>query len=419
MDAHHLARLGATALLGAALACSEDAAPGAATPAADAVPQAPEQRRALWVLAEGSQRVLDDAGRVAALLDDAEALGASDLFVQVYRAGRAWYASDLADPAPYRASLAAGGRDALAELLERAAGRVRVHAWVNVLSLASNAEAPIVTELGRASVLADRQGRSLLDYPGYDVPPPDRSYYRMGTPGVYLDPAAPGVAERLAATFAELLVRYPRLDGLHLDYIRYPDVLPFVPGSRFGVGLDFGYGEPTRLRFRDETGLEAPFGDRIGPADAWDDWRRDRLTALVHDVAVAARAARPGVSLSAAVWAYADRAYLALGQDWRRWLEDGLLDFAVPMAYTRDDRLLRYQAQAFAGLPHGDRIWIGLGSWLFENTPERAVAQIELVRAAGAQAVSLFSYDSIAASPALQEALAAAVRGAGDARDGN
>jgi uncharacterized lipoprotein YddW (UPF0748 family) len=411
LDAHHLARHGAIALLGAALACSGDAPSSAGAPAAGAAAPQPAPRRALWVLAEGSQRVLDDAGRVAALLDHAQALGATDLFVQVYRAGRAWFDSDLADAEPWRASLAAGGRDALAELLARAAGRVRVHAWVNVLSLASNADAPIVAQLGRASVLVDRQGRSLLDYPGYDVPPPDRRYYRLGTPGVYLDPAAPGVSERVAATFAELLARYPQLDGLHLDYIRYPDVLPFVPGSRFGVGLDFGYGEPTRQRFLDETGLTAPFGDTVGPADAWDDWRRDRLTALVRDVSVAARAARPGLAMSAAVWSYADRAYLALGQDWRRWLEDGLLDFAVPMAYTKDDRLLRYQAEAFAGLPHADRIWIGLGTWLFDGAPERAVAQIALARSAGAPAVSLFSYDSIVASPALRAALEAEARG--------
>ena len=40
----------------------------------------------------------------------------------------------------------------------------------------------------------------------------------------------------------EVARKYP-VDGLHFDYIRYPDVLPFVPGARFGVGLEFGFGE--------------------------------------------------------------------------------------------------------------------------------------------------------------------------------
>ena len=342
------------------------------------------------------------------LLEQATALGATDLFVQVYRGGRAWYDADLADPTPYREALAAGGADPLALLLERAGDRFRVHAWVNVLSLSKNAEAPIVQTLGRDVVLSDRKGRSLLDYPEHEVPQPDRSYYRMGTPGVYLDAAAPGVAEHLAAAYAELLTRYPGLAGLHLDYIRYPDVLPFVPGSRFGVGLDFGYGEPTRARFQEETGLQAPFDTRIGPANEWDAWRRDRLTGLVADIAEAARAARPGLEMSAAVWAYADRGYLVLNQDWRRWLEDGLLDFAVPMLYTRDDRMFRYQSQGYAGSPLGDRIWVGLGSWLFASAPERALAQLEVAHAQEPPGVALFSYDSIVAEPALYEAFVAA-----------
>ena len=173
----------------------------------------------------------------------------------------------------------------------------------------------------------------------------------MGTPGLYLDPAAPGVADWLVALFGELVTRYPALAGLHLDYIRYPDVLPFTPGSRFGVGLDFGYGEPSRARFAQETGKRAPFESSIENADAWDDWRRERVSALVREIARTARAQHPGIALSAAVWSHADRAYLAIQQDWRAWLEEGSLDFAVPMAYTRDDRLLRYQAEDFAGLP--------------------------------------------------------------------
>ena len=403
--------LTALALLG----CADSEPAPAPEPAASVPPAleppsaAPPRQRALWVLAEGSQRVLDHPDRIPGLIDTARALGSTDLFVQVYRAGRAWFDSDRADRAPYQAQWDASGIDSLGALLEQAAAAgLRVHAWVNVLALARNTDAPLIQRLGRDAVLVDRKGRSLLDYPDFEVPEPDRRYYRMGTPGVYLDAAAPGVAEELAVVFAELLLRYPALDGLHLDYIRYPDVLPFAPGSRFGVGLDFGYGLPTRQRFQQETGLEAPLGDRIGPANRWDEWRREKLTALVAGIAETARAARPGVTLSAAVWTYADRGYLVLAQDWRGWLESGLLDFAVPMSYTVDDRLLRYQAQSFAGLPYGDRIWIGLGTWLFARDPARALAQIDLIRQAGSPAEALFSYDSIESEPALRAALVAA-----------
>jgi uncharacterized lipoprotein YddW (UPF0748 family) len=370
-------------------------------------------RRGLWVLCEGSQRILEHPERFPELIEDAQRLAASDLFVQVYRGGRSWFDSSLADATPHRAIVESTGRDTFAELipLAQAAG-LRVHAWVNVLSLAGNTDSQFVLDLGRGVVAVDRKGRSVLDYPKLEIPNPDRAYYRMGTPAVWLDPAAPGVAEHIAAIFAELPIRYPTLDGIHLDYIRYPDVLPFVPGSRFGVGLDFGYGEATRARFQAETGLTAPFDESLANANRWDAWRRAKLTELVATIGGAVHAVAPDLALSAAVWAYADRAYLALGQDWRGWLDADLIHFAVPMAYTLDDALLSHLAHAFAGVPSGDRIWIGLGSWLFEKKPERAVAQVEIVRAAGAGGDALFSWDSIAAAPALRDALAG---GASDA----
>jgi uncharacterized lipoprotein YddW (UPF0748 family) len=401
------------ALLSAALlACSAgereaEQTSTAVEPPAPAAPSAPTAvRRGLWVLAEGSQRVLEHPDRVEPLIASARAIGASDLFVQVYRGGRAWFESELADASPWRAARESAGADPLATLVREAhAAGLRVHAWVNVLSLSQNRDAPLLRALGRGAVLVDQRGRSLLDYPNLEVPAPYNAFYRMGTPAIWLDPAAPGLAERLVATFGELLARHPELDGLHLDFIRYPDVLPFAPGSRFGVGLDFGHSQSTQRLFREQTGLEAPSATAHANADAWDDWRRGRVTELVAAIAKTARAAKPGLELSAAVIPFADRAYLSLYQDWRRWLEDGLLDFTVAMAYTKDDRLLRYHAQSFVSNPLGSRIWLGLGTWLFAETPARALEQMRIVRGAGAHADALFSYDSIAEAPALEQAL--------------
>ncbi len=351
-------------------------------------------------------RVLDDPARIPRLIADARALGTTDLFVQVYRGGRSWFDSDLADAAPHRRTRDRNGKDALAQLLDAAhANGLRVHAWMNALSLSENRNAALLARLGPDAVQVDRRGRSVLTYPDLEVPAPDRGYYRMGTRQVWLDPAAPSVPDTLAAIVAELVTRYPTLDGVHLDYIRHPDVLPFSPGSRFGVGLDFGYGAASRARFERETGLSAPLGDSLANADRFDDWRRDRVTEVVRRVGVAARIAKPSIELSAAVWAYADRAYLSIFQDWRGWLETRLIDFAAPMAYTTDDKLLRYLIASSVGGVGGDRVWIGLGSWLFASDPARARTQRELALAARPAGIALFSYDAIADAPALRAAL--------------
>jgi uncharacterized lipoprotein YddW (UPF0748 family) len=357
----------------------------------------PEPRRALWVLAEGSHRTLEDPARIDRLVEDASNLGATDLLVQVYRAGRCWFPSRHADDTPYRNIEAASGKSPLRRLLDRAhAEGLRVHAWFNALSLAQNEAAPLLRHVGRQAVLVDREGRSLLDYPKHDVPAPDRIHTRLGTPGVWLDPAVPGVIEYLEQTLDDLVQAAPDLDGLHLDYIRHPLALPLIPGSRFDLGLDFGYGDLSRARYERERGM------RFRRGDDWDAFRRDQVSEVVQRLG--ARLPE-NWELSGAVLPWADRAYLVAMQDWRRWLEEGWMDFVVAMAYTRDDRLLRYVAHHLRGGIGGERVWLGLGTWLFLRKPERIQAQILLTLDAAPAGIALFSYDALAGAPEVLEGI--------------
>jgi uncharacterized lipoprotein YddW (UPF0748 family) len=162
--------------------------------------------------------------------------------------------------------------------------------------------------------------------------------------------------------------------------------------------------------------LAGPYSDPENPSrgeivhgNAWDAWRREKVTELVAAIGIGTRAARPGLVLSAAVISYVDRAYLSLAQDWPRWLEEGLIDLAIPMVYTLDERLLRYQLEHFGRGLQRERIWSGLGVWLFARSPERATAQIEIARAAGLEGDVLFSYDAIADAPALERTLVEAL----------
>jgi uncharacterized lipoprotein YddW (UPF0748 family) len=363
--------------------------PARADPASRAAPDG-GLRLGLWVLAQGSSRTLERPDGVSRLLEHAARLGVSDLFVQLYREGRSWYASPHADRSPFERMAASGGAERLRVLVDGAHARgMRVHAWFNALMLHSNADAPLLRRVGREGVLLDRRGRSLLDYPGFDVPEPDRGAYRLGTPGLWLDPAVPAVADALADEVRALAAAAPWLDGLHLDFIRYPMAVPLVPGSRF-EGLDFGYGEQAKARYVEQNQGRFERGER------WDDFRRARVGDLVRRLGAEVP---PGWERSAAVIAYADRAYLSALQDWRSWLEDGALDFAVAMAYSRDDRLLRQIAHGLRGGVGGDRVWIGLGAWLFVAEPDRIARQIAIGREVQPAGLALFSYDALADSP--------------------
>lgn len=358
----------------------------------------------LWAQAEGANATLDSAEKIRNLVSRARSAGVTDIYAQVYRSGRAWFPTALADDAPARRA----GRDPLALLLALSSGRskgraIRVHAWINAFSLARNKDAPILRELGADAALRDQYGRSLLDYPASGKPAWAKGF-QLGTPGIFLDPAHSGARGRIADIAAELARRYPALTGIHLDFIRYPYALPISPGSRFSPRLDFGYGAASVARFHRETGKTAPLAgadEKNAAPAAWDDWRRAQVTAAAREVSESARGVNPRIVVSAAVLPWAERAYLSAFQDWRGWLEEGLLDKALAMNYTRDARLAARISRSAAGWKtasrksHAPKIVIGLGAYLFTDRPEGLWRQWRDAREAGADGVALFSYDQM------------------------
>jgi uncharacterized lipoprotein YddW (UPF0748 family) len=200
--------------------------------------------------------------------------------------------------------------------------------------------------------------------------------------GYYLSPSAPGVAEHLEQVVRELLLRYP-VQGLHLDFIRYP-------------GPEYDYSRAALEGFRRVSGgreelLAAPA--RNPPA--WDDYRRDALSALAGRLVAAARASRPAAILSVAVVPDEAQAVARKYQSWPAWMAQGLLDAVCPMVYTPDSRLFRQQLeQVRSRVGPGRALWAGIGAYRLPFPG--IVEKIQLARELGASGVLLFSYDSLA-----------------------
>ena len=366
----------------------------------------------LWVQAEGANRTLDSADKIKALVKRARAAGVTDIYAQVYRSGRAWFATSLADDSPAKRA----GGDPLALLLDLASRGeeserpIRVHAWINAFALARNKKAPIIRELGEEAVLKDQFGRSLLEYP-HSGKPAWAKGFGLGTPGIFLDPGNLGVRKRIMDVAAHLVRNYPRLAGVHLDFIRYPYALPISPGSRFSPRLDFGYNEASAARFEQETRKTAPRADvsvKRADSTAWDEWRRAQVTAAVRGVYETATGLRRQVIVSAAVLPWSERAYLSSFQDWRGWLEKGFLHKAVVMNYTGDVHLAaQISRSALAArrvktpTPHAPGVVIGLGAYLFTKNPAGLWREWRAARTAGADGVALFSYDQMVGNDAM------------------
>jgi uncharacterized lipoprotein YddW (UPF0748 family) len=183
-------------------------------------------------------------------------------------------------------------------------------------------------------------------------------------------------------SMVEIVKRYD-VDGIHFDYIRYPDA-------------DHCYCDGCRERFVKATGATIT----QWPADvlkggphlqAWLDWRRSNITRVVKTVSEQAHALKPKIQVSAAVfpnWAI-DRDNI--GQDWSLWCQQGYLDFVCPMDYTASDAQLDNwvkQQKAWAGpVPY----YPGIGAWVL--TPDRVIGQIQITRKHDTKGFVIFNYD--------------------------
>ena len=355
--------------------------------AASAVPQPcapklPYEMRGIWAECEGVNATLTSRAGIEEMFRRLEKARVNTVFLQVYRGDRAWYHSDIADAGPYDAFRAAEKTCPLRLAIDLAHARgMQLHAWVNVFRVWGGRDAKTIRALGKGAMTRDRGGRSILDYPRGALP----------DSGYWLDPGDPAVRGHVLRIVQELLDRYPDLDGIHLDYVRYP----FDEKGK----TEFGYGRKSVAAFKKATGA-APSRSTPAARALWDGWRRDQVTSCVAGAKRLAGAR--GKALSVAVIADEKKCRESTFQDWRRWLGEGLVDFVVPMNYSAERQLvLRRAAEALSAAGTGKRVAIGLGAYKVLDSPAALAAQVRDCRRLGALGVVLFSYDNMTRRPGL------------------
>jgi uncharacterized lipoprotein YddW (UPF0748 family) len=360
--------------------------------------------RALWVV----RNSVTSPEAVARVVEDARAAGFDTLVVQVRGRGDAYYRSRWEPRSPALAGQPAAF-DPLAETLRRAhAAGLRVHAWLNTHLLANLDDLPTedahVYNAHPDWLAVPRRAAAEL----YAMDPASTEYRQRivevskadtrELEGVYTSPSHPAVKEHLYAVFTDVVENYD-VDGVHFDYVRFP-------------GPDFDYSRTALDRFRAtvDPGLRAEERRLLGglsatqplvyvdlfPA-AWDQFRRDQVTDLVERVRAGVKARRPKALVTAAVFANDEDAYSRRFQDWKAWMERGLLDAVCPMAYTPDTEAWKRQVAIARGFSFGRAVWAGIGA--YRQPPESALEKVALGRRMGVDGFVFFSYgDMVKAS---------------------
>lgn len=192
-----------------------------------------------------------------------------------------------------------------------------------------------------------------------------------GEPVGWICPSHEESRKRVLSLFKALLETY-EVDGIHLDYIRYPE--PIVARGCFCARCGRG-------GYTDE------------------DWIMrgvEYVNALVEESYELVK--EYGVELSAAVFPNYPDCIIWIRQDWSRWVDEGFLDWVAPMNYTNIMEVFKARSIIHASIvPEGVLLLEGIGkkSSMSALSPGKLIRQAEIAVKVGADGVVLFNYASL------------------------
>mgnify|MGYP003289583236 FL=1 len=193
------------------------------------------------------------------------------------------------------------GYDPLAFAIEECHKRgMELHAWIVTIPIGNHYQI------------------KLLDK--YSVVRKNRKICKQYQGSWYLDPGHPETADYLAGIVREIVSRYD-VDGVHFDYIRYPE---------------------NARRFPDKDTYR-----KYGKGKDLKQWRRENITAIARRLHAEVKQLKPWVKVSSSpVGKFKDtnryssfgwNAYETVYQDAQGWLKEGIHDALFPMMYFKDN----------------------------------------------------------------------------------
>ncbi len=278
--------------------------------------------RGIWV----TRYDFKTASDITKIAENVRYLGATQVFFQVRGNATVCYPSNIE---PWAWEMTGDspktigndpGWDPLATALEEIQKNgMELHAWLNVFPGWRGA---IPAPRGTSHPWVNHRSWFMIDHRGVLLRPSSAFYS-------FMSPGHPQVRTYIASVFGEIAKKYPKLDGIHMDYVRYPG------RNEVGRLRDFSYDTESVKAFQRQYGKKPHFDQ-----PEWQRFKCEQVNATIKSIREAIRLSSPTIELSATCFANIDSATEEKGQDPRDWFEKGLVDWVMPMAYERDSKTL-------------------------------------------------------------------------------
>jgi uncharacterized lipoprotein YddW (UPF0748 family) len=339
--------------------------------------------RAIW-LDRGTIVTAKSEQDLARIFDKLAAAGFNTVFFETVNASYPIYPSRVA---PEQNPLVRGW-DPLKAAVKLAHERgMELHAWVWMFAAANQRHNALMNQP------ANYTGPVLTAHPDWAMFDKRGRLFEQNTKKAFLDPANPEVRNYLTALLEEIATQY-EVDGIQLDYIRYPFQDP-------SANQIYGYSPTARQQFKELTGVD-PIN--VAPRDRelwqkWTDFRIRQIDSFVATVSQRLHSQRPNLILSAAVFPLPRSERLQrLQQNWEDWAIRGYMDLMVPMTYSLDTKGLQNLAQPLLVQPSLGSSLILPGIRLLNLPDIVAVDQIQLLRDLPAGGYALFAVENLDAN---------------------
>lgn len=370
--------------------------------------QSQPEVRSIWLDRGTIVKAGSEQGLVR-IFDQLAAAGINTVFFETLNAGYPIYPSRVA---PQQNPLVKGW-DPLGSAVKLAHERgIELHAWVWVFAVGNRPHNALL------NLPLDYPGPVLTAHPNWANYDNRGQTIPVGQGKPFLDPANPEVRQYLTKLFSEIITRYP-VDGLQLDYIRYPFQDPSADRT-------YGYGNAAREQFQSITGVDpATISPRdpvfqpsmtrivngkpvpvvlspeeIGAArqrnrELWQQWtefRIEQVNSFVAETSKQLRQLRPNIIISAAVFPLPPHDRLnKIQQHWEVWAKRGDVDLIVPMSYALDTNRFQKLVAPYLTQKELNSTLIVPGIRIL-NLPETlAIDQIQSIRDLPGKGYALFA----------------------------
>lgn len=342
--------------------------------------RAQSEIRAIW-LDRGTIVRAKSEQDLAKVFDQLATAGFNTVFFETLNASYPIYPSRVA----LQQNPLVKGWDPLAAAVRLAHERgMELHAWVWMFAAANRRHNAILNQP------ADYPGPVLAAHPDWAMFDARGRLFDQNNKKAFFDPANPEVRNYLMSLLDEIATRY-NVDGIQLDYIRYPFQDP-------SVNQTYGYGRAGRQQFQALTGVDpinVTVRDRV-LWQKWTDFRIQQIDSFVSSVSQRLRAQRPNLILSTAVFPLARSERLQrLQQNWEDWAIRGEIDLMIPMTYALDTRGLQILAQPVLAQSSLGSALILPGIRLLNLPNMVAVDQIQLLRDLPTGGYALFAAENL------------------------